>query len=81
MVLVTGSPCSPAVVILTLTLWAEGHVKPTIEHYNWSGWHQAFLWGAYVAGLLMLVARAARAAGGFVLSLARMRRRGRFKLT
>ncbi len=79
-VLVAGAVLA-AVLILTLTLWADSHVKPAIEHYNWSGWHQAFFWGAYVAGLLMLVARAARAAGRFVLSLARMRRRGRFKPT
>ena len=60
-----------AVLILTLTLWAVSHAKPAIEHYNWSGWHQALIWGAYVAGVLMLAARAARAAGRFVLSLAR----------
>ncbi len=70
-----------AVLILTLSLWAVSHAKPAIEHYNWSGWHQAFIWGAYVAGVLMLAARAVRAAGQFVLSLARMRRRGRFQLT
>ena len=79
-VLVAGAVLA-AVLILTLSLWAVSHAKPAIEHYNWSGWHQAFFWGAYVAGLLMLVARAARAAGRFVLSLARISRRGRFKLT
>ncbi len=79
-VLVAGAVLA-AVLILTLTLWAVSHVKPAIEHYNWSGWHQALIWGAYVAGVLMLAARAARAAGRFVWSLARMRRRGRFKLT
>ena len=79
-VLVAGAVLA-AVLILTLSLWAVSHAKPAIEHYNWSGWHQALIWGAYVAGVLMLAARAARAAGRFVLSLARMRRRGRFKLT
>ena len=79
-VLVAGA-LLPAVLLLTLTLWAEGRAKPTIEHYNWSGWHQALLWGAYLAGLLMLLARAALAAGRFVLSLVRTRRRERFKLT
>ncbi len=79
-VLVAGAVVS-AVLILTLTLWATRHAKPAIEHYNWSGWHHSLVWGAYVAGLLMLAARAARAAGRFVLSLARMLRRGRFKLT
>ncbi len=70
-----------AVVILTLSLWAVSQAKPAIEHYNWSGWHQAFIWGAYVAGVFMLAARAARAAGRFVLGPARLRRRGRLKLT
>ena len=79
-VLVAGAVLA-AVLILTLSLWAVSHAKPAIEHYNWSGWHQVLIWGAYVAGVLMLAARAARAAGRFVLSLARMRRRGRFKLT
>jgi outer membrane protein assembly factor BamB len=74
-VLVAGAVL-PAVLILTLSLWAVSQAKPAIEHYNWSGSHQAFFWGAYVAGLLMLVARAARTAGRFVLSLAHARRRG-----
>ena len=79
-VLVAGAVV-PAVMILTLSLWAVSNAKPAIEHYNWSGWHQALIWGAYVAGVLMLAARAVRAAGRFVLSLPSMRRRGRFKLT
>ena len=79
-VLVAGAVLA-AVLILTLSLWAVSQAKPAIEHYNWSGWHQSLFWGAYVAGLVMLAARAARAAGRFVWSLARMRRRGRFKLT
>jgi hypothetical protein len=79
-VLIAGAVLA-AVLVLTLSLWAVSQAKPAIEHYNWSGWQQAFFWGAYVAGLLILVARAARAAGRFVLSLARIRRRGRSKLT
>ena len=55
-VLVAGAVLA-AVLILTLSLWAVSHAKPAIEHYNWSGWHQALIWGAYVAGLLMLAAR------------------------
>ena len=56
-VLVAGAVV-PAVMILTLSLWAVSNAKPAIEHYNWSGWHQALIWGAYVAGVLMLAARA-----------------------
>jgi hypothetical protein len=79
-VLVAGSVLV-SVLLLTLTLWAVSQAKPAIEHYNWSGWPQAFFWGAYVAGVLMLLARAVRAAGRYVWSLVRIGRRGRFKLT
>jgi hypothetical protein len=79
-VLVAGAGLA-AVLILTLMLLAVSHWKPAIEHYNWSGWHEAFFWGAYVAGLLMLLARAARTALRFVLSLAPISRRGRLKPT
>ena len=58
-VLVAGALLA-AVLIATLLLWLGSHAKPLIEHYNWSGWHQATspLLGAYVAGLVMLAARA-----------------------
>ena len=79
-VLVAGAVLA-AVLILTLMLLAVSHWKPAIEHFNWSGSHEAFFWGAYVAGLLMLVARALRSALRLVLSLARTFRRQRFKLT
>jgi hypothetical protein len=79
-VLVAGAVLA-AVLILTLSRWAVSHWETAIDHYNWSGSHQALIWGAYVAGLLMLVARALRAVGRFVLSLARISRRGRLKLT
>ncbi len=79
-VLIAGAVLA-AVLILTLMLCAVSHWKPAIEHFNWSGSHEALFWGAYVAGLVMLTARAARAAGRFVLSLVRISRRGRFKLT
>jgi uncharacterized membrane protein YecN with MAPEG domain len=69
-----------AALILALSLWAVRYQKPAIEHYNWSGWYQAFFWGAYIAGLVMLLARTARAAGRFVLSPFRTRRRGRSQL-
>jgi hypothetical protein len=77
--LVAGAVLAAA-LILALSLWAESHAQPAIEHYNWSGWHQAFFWGAYIAGLMMLFARAARAAGRFVLSPFRRRRCGRMQL-
>ena len=79
-VLVAGAVLA-AVLILTLSRWAVSHGKPAIEHYNWSGSYQALFWGAYVVGLLMLVARAVRAVGRFVLALARVSRRGRIKVT
>ncbi len=78
-VLVAGAVL-PAVLMLTLSLSAAFHAAPAIEHCNWSGWHEAFIWGAYVAGLVLLMARPARAAGRLVLSLARTLRRGRFQL-
>jgi outer membrane protein assembly factor BamB len=70
-----------AVLNLMLWRWGVSHAKPAIEHYNWPGWQWTLFGGANVVGLLMLVARAARAAGRFVWSLARISRRGRFELT
>jgi hypothetical protein len=69
-----------AALILTLSLWAVTKAKPAIEHYNWSGSYQSLFWGAYAAGLLMLVARAARSVLRLFLWPARARRRGRFQL-
>jgi hypothetical protein len=44
-------------------------MKPLIEHYDWSGWHQAGYLGAYAVGALVLLARPARAVGRFVSRL------------
>ena len=78
-VLVAGAVLGAA-LILALSLWGVRQAKPAIEHYNWSGWQQAFFWGAYIAGLMMLFARAAWAVGRLVLSPFRTRRRRRLQL-
>jgi outer membrane protein assembly factor BamB/predicted Ser/Thr protein kinase len=62
-----------AILIGAITLLLDMLLKPRIEHYDWSGWHQAGYLGAYAAGALVLVARPARAAGRFVLRLVRRR--------
>ena len=48
-------------------------MKPSVEHYDWSGWHQAGYLGAYAVGVLVLLARPARAVGRFLLRLVRRR--------
>ena len=62
-----------AILIAAITLLFDRLRKPLIEHYDWSGWHQAGYLGAYAAGVLVLLARPARAVGRFLLRLVRRR--------
>jgi outer membrane protein assembly factor BamB/predicted Ser/Thr protein kinase len=55
-----------AILIGAITLSFDMLVKPITEHYDWSGWHQAGYLGAYVVGLLVLLARPARGAARLV---------------
>jgi hypothetical protein len=48
-------------------------VKPLIEHYTWSGWHQAVYLGVYAVGTLVLLAWPARRVAGLVWRLVRQR--------
>jgi hypothetical protein len=48
-------------------------VKPLIEHYTWSGWHQAVYLGVYAVGTLVLLLWPARRVAGLVWRLARQR--------
>ena len=63
-----------ATLIGAITLLSDLLQKPLIEHYSWSGWHQAVYLGAYAVGAIVLLARPARAVVGFVWRLARPRR-------
>jgi hypothetical protein len=63
-----------AILIGVLAFLLDRLAKPSIEHYDWSGWHQAGYLGAYAVGVVVLLARPARAAGRFVLRLVRRRR-------
>jgi hypothetical protein len=49
-----------AILIAAIMLRFDLRVKPLIEHYDWSGWHQAGYRGAYAVGALILLARPAR---------------------
>ena len=60
-----------AILILAITFQSDMQAKPLIEHYNWSGWHQAVYLGAYAVGAFVLLARPARGVGRFVLWLVR----------
>ncbi len=60
-----------AVLIGAIMLLFDMQMKPLIEHYDWSGWHQAGYLGAYTAGVLVLLARPARAVGRFMSRLVR----------
>jgi outer membrane protein assembly factor BamB len=62
-----------AILIAAIMLRSDMRAKPLIEHYDWSGWHQAGYRGAYAVGALMLLARPARAVGRFVSRLFRRR--------
>ena len=62
-----------AILIGAITLLFDRLRKPLIEHYDWSGWHQAGYLGAYAAGVLVLLARPARAVGRFLSRLVRRR--------
>jgi hypothetical protein len=74
-VLVAGA-CVAALLIGAITLRSDMLAKPLIERYDWSGWHQAGYLGAYAMGVLVLLARPARAIARFVWRLARRRRAG-----
>ena len=53
-----------AFLIAAITLLFDTLAKPLIEHYDWSGWHQAIYQGIYAVGALAAsgVAGAGRAA-------------------
>ena len=48
-----------AILIVAITLLFDMQAKPLIEHYDWSGWHQAVYLGAYTVGAIVLLARPA----------------------
>jgi hypothetical protein len=60
-----------AVVIGAIMLSFDMLEKPTIEYYNWSGWYQVVLWGAYAMGLLVFLAWPARSVARSASALAR----------
>ena len=62
-----------AILIGAIALAFDMLRKPLIEHYDWSGWHQAGYLGAYAVGVLVLLARPARGVARFVSRLARRR--------
>ena len=55
-----------AMLIGAITLLSDMRQKPLIEHYSWSGWHQAVYLGAYAVGAIVLLARPARGVARFV---------------
>jgi hypothetical protein len=69
-VLVARALCA-ALVIGAFMLSLDMLEKPTIEYYNWSGWYQMVLWGAYAMGLLVFLARPARSVARIAWGLAR----------
>ena len=73
-VLVAGAVLA-AVLIGANLLRSDMSMMPAIEHYNWSGWHQMLLLGAYAVGVLVLLARPARGVARFVWRRARRRLR------
>jgi hypothetical protein len=60
-----------AILIAAIMLRSDLRAKPLIEHYDWSGWHQAGYGGAYAVGALILLARPARGIWRLFRSLAR----------
>ena len=48
-----------ATLIGATMLWDDMPWKPLIEHYDWSGWHQAGYLGTYAVGVLQILARPA----------------------
>jgi hypothetical protein len=69
--LLVASASLAAILIAAIMLRSDLRVKPLIEHYDWSGWHQAGYRGAYAVGALMLLARPARGMWRLSRSLAR----------
>jgi hypothetical protein len=69
-----------AILIAAVMLRSDMRAKPLIEHYDWSGWHQAGYRGAYVAGALMLLARPARGLWRILRSLLRRHSAGRISV-
>jgi hypothetical protein len=72
--LLIASALLAAILIGAIMLRSDMLMKPLIEHYDWSGWHQAVYFGAYAVGVLMLLVRPARSVARFVWRLARPRR-------
>jgi hypothetical protein len=72
--LLIASALLAAILIGAIMLRSDMLIKPLIEHYDWSGWHQAGYLGAYAVGAFVLLARPARAVARFVWRLARPRR-------
>jgi serine/threonine protein kinase len=68
-ILVAGA-LHAACLIAAMSLRFDRLMMLAIEHYDWSGWHQAILWGAYAVGLLVLLARPAQGIARFVSRLA-----------
>jgi hypothetical protein len=62
------------ILIGAIMLWSDALAKPLIEHYNWSGCHQAVLLGAYAVGAIVILARPARGIARFLKRLLRRRR-------
>jgi hypothetical protein len=63
-----------AILIGAIMLRSDTLAKPLIEHYNWSGWHQAIYLGVYAVGALALLARLRRGVGPLVSRLTRRAR-------
>jgi uncharacterized protein involved in cysteine biosynthesis len=64
--ILVGGALLAAVVIGAMSLSSDRLMMPVNEHYDWSGWHQVILWGAYMIGVLVLLARPARGVARFV---------------
>jgi hypothetical protein len=71
--LLIASALLAAILIGAIMLHSDMLMKPLIEHYDWSGWHQVGYLGAYAVGVLVLLTRPARAVGRFVSRLVRRR--------
>ena len=63
-----------AVAIWAFMLSFDLLQKPTIEYYNWSGWHHVVLWGAYAIGLQVFWTWGARSGARSAKWLARRSR-------
>ena len=46
-----------AAILIAILLLSDRPMRPVVEHYKRSGWHQVILWGAYAIGVLLLLAR------------------------